>query len=126
MKTNDLLVKFNNVWDDFGDGDAFELWIFHIPVDLDIDIKKEVDILYNCQMVFEDCDFDDVNAVNEYCKENNISLKDIEFAKAALDFDGENCSGVTTSRFSTFISIKYPDITYECYNASYDVEIDLD
>ena len=125
METNKYLVKFNNVWDDYGDGDAFELWMFYIPADLDVDIKKEIDTLYSCQMAFEDCDFDDVNAVNEYCKENNISLKDLEFAKAALDFDGNSCAGVTAFRFSTFISIKYPEVTYECYNANYDIEIDL-
>lgn len=119
-----IKVRFNNVWDDDGVCEDYEIFIFYIPDELDVDIEKEVDILYECYIILNDYDCDDEENLTEILHDYyDVTVEDLNIAIHTLN-NGD--SGLIAERIAIFISEKYPGVTYEVPDCSCDLVIDID
>ena len=119
----EIKVKFNNIWDDYGDCDEYEIIIFSIPKEMNIDISNETQILDACYNILNDYDCDDqeelIEAFNDY---SNVTENDLDLARKILD---NGNMGLIASRIADFISEKYPDVTWKMPDYSCDLEINI-
>lgn len=117
----ELTVRFNNLWNE-DDDESYEIIIFKMPSDIDIDIRKETTILDHCHDIFDCYDIEDKEELAEAMHDYGVTEKEMEIANDVLE--GGEC-GVTASRIAEFIEKKYPSVTWEVYTFSCDLEIDI-
>ena len=119
-----IKVKFNNVWDDYGDCDPYEIIIFNVPEDLNIDIRKETKILNDCYDMLNDYECADEKELAEaLIMYPDVTEKDLEDAKKVLGEDGG--MGPIASRIADFIQERYPNVSWEFPDNKCDLEIDI-
>ena len=119
----EIKVRFNNVWDDYGDCDEYEIVIFRMPKDMNIDIQKETDILDDCHTILNDYDYENEDELSEAFEDfDNVTRGDFDIAKEILENED---TGLIASRIADFISAKYPDVTWTTPDYSCDLEIDI-
>ena len=122
-----VTVKFNNVWDEYGDVEEYEILVFNIPDGVEVDIENETGVLHACSEAFECYDMEDEESVEGFYEDYpSVTSADLEIAKDVLEYDGCGASGLTASRIADFISKKYSGVDYVTLNPNYDLEIDID
>lgn len=121
-----LTVKFSEINYQTGNAEWYEIIIFSIPNELEIDIRKESEIFSSCDSIINDYDCESENDLAQAFEEyEGVTEKDLKIAKDIIDYDRIVSAGLTAKMYATFIKEKYPETDWYVPNLKCDLEVQI-